>query len=205
MKEICKISLDGSDVDSDCGGTLMEYTDVSEKLAFEFGDGGDLSEGDKARKKEVIEQLFNSALKCNRDHEECKPLDIIALRWKKCNVCNEELPKIRSEVVDPLRKLGIDVSYKEMDAKLDHGAKDLFIGAGCQGTPCILVADPHESRGYNKAYEGSQKQVGRLANILGLPNPFFYGDLDPNTLPKNMFPVDRRYNIKQNRSVDLKW
>jgi hypothetical protein len=191
MKEICNISFDGAE--PDCDDVTEPVTGISERIAFEFG-SGDLSQADLNRKNEVEEQLFSVVEKCFKKGE-CEPLDILALRWKKCNACNKELPMLIKEVVEPLRSRGVSVLYEEMDAKIDPGGKEIFLKANCQGTPCILVADPGSGE-YRKAYEGRQGSIARLSNILKLPNPLFYGDLNEYSRPLSMFNINRRYDKK---------
>jgi hypothetical protein len=192
MKEICKISFEASTGGEDCSGARGGRPKrAGERLAFGFGGG--LSETDEERKKEVVEQLIGAASRCVREGE-CGSLNVKAIRWDKCDVCDEHLPMLKDDVIKPLIKAGVPVSYEELDAKTD--GRELFLKAGCQGTPCILVED-RGSGELKKAYDGRQKQVGALSILLGLPNPFFYGNLE-GARPENLLNPTR--TIRNSRS-----
>jgi len=200
MKEICKISFD--EVGSDCNDSVEPVSDISERIAFEFGSGANLKQSDLDLKLKIQNQLIQSASKCFSDGE-CDSLDILALRWKKCGACNKELPFLMKDVVEPLREAGVPVLYEELDAKSDPGGKEMFIKAGCQGTPCVLVIDPATGE-YTKSYEGRQGTIARLSNILKIPNPLFYGEKTEYSKPLSMFNIRKDNIIENNRSMP-KW
>lgn len=195
MKDICKISFDN--LDSDCDGGVEPTSNKSEKMAFGFASGVNLSDQDLEIKKRMQEQILDVAKKCYLDGD-CDPLDIIAIKYKKCEACQEELPALFKTVIEPLQQAGVSVLYEELDAKLDPGGKELFQKAECRGTPCILTADPNTGE-YKKAYEGRQQSVGRLSMVLGIPNPIYYGDIS-KVKPVSMY----RNEITNYRSMH-KW
>lgn len=195
MKEICKLSFDGAP--SECDKKSEKKKEV-EKISFSAGDP--LSEADLQRKDDVKEQIIKATKKCI-DEKRCDALDLIALRWQKCEVCDKHLPYLRRDVIEPLVNAGVPVSYKELDAK--GNGKELFVRSGCQGTPCILVKD-RATNTYTKAYDGSQRDIAAMSSILGFKNPFFYGDIAEDEYPKNMvIPNGDKILINNKRSMWL--
>ena len=198
MTELCKITFDGTEPNCDGKSTTnINENDISEKIGFGFGLKRKLSKQDLQRKGEVQGQLINRASVCVKDGK-CYPLDIIVIRWDKCEVCNKEIPALKKNVIEPLRKAGVSVLYNEMDAKGGPDGTDLFLEVGCQGTPCVLVRDPVTQR-YKIGYEGRQRPVAALSKLLGLPNPLFYGDLTIEE-PMNMLKPKEDFSILNGRS-----
>ncbi len=179
MKEICVL-----DNESECSGNK----DKTQLISF-YADDEEytLSDDDLRYKEKIKSKLINSATKCYFDGE-CDGLDIIALRWKKCKVCDSHLPYLKEKVLEPLSEHGIPINYKEYDAKEDEIGNNLFKSAGCQGTPCILVFDKSNNK-YKKAYDGAKQEIASMSDILGLPNPFFYDISDIR--PKNMLKYNK--------------
>jgi hypothetical protein len=195
IKDICKLSFGAGNDDGGCGGSGQAAgSEPIEKLAFAF-DGEGMSEGDRRRKGEVRRQLIGSAASCVREGE-CSGLKVRALRWDKCDVCDEHIPKLE-KWLDTLEKAGVPVDYEKLNAKGD--GKDLFLENDCQGTPCVLVEEASTGE-MKKAYDGRQKDVGALSTLLGLPNPFFYGDLDGER-PSNLLRGGER-EIRNARSSE---
>jgi len=193
MKDICK--LDYNNPNSDCNGSKQK----SEKIAFGFQNPKKkLSKADIKKKNDVKYQMISATKKCI-DNGYCGDLEIVGLRWNKCEVCDEHLPKLMKEVITPLKSANIPVHYMELDAKSEEG-RDLFLKSGCQGTPCILIKSPNGK--YKKAYDGRQESIGAMSNILGINNPLFYGNVS-NEIPKNFVKEKRRFLIENNRSMWL--
>ena len=193
MRDLCR--LDFNNPDSKCGKSKLEV----EKIGFGFGlPKKKLSKTDLQKKKIAKQQLIEATKRCILNGD-CEELHIIGLRWDKCSVCDDHLPKLIKEVIRPLKSAHIPVHYEEINAKSEVG-KDLFITGGCQGTPCILVKDP--SGVFKKAYDGSQEPVGAMSNILGIDNPFFYGNAS-NKRPKNLLKKNNNITINNSRSMWL--
>lgn len=193
MKEICKIDFDNPS--RGCGGEPIEEKPIennAQKISF---GANRLSPEDLAKKKEAKEILIQATKKCVVDGE-CKELEIQAFRWKKCDICDEHLPFLQEKIIKPLRNAGIPVSYTEMDAKND--GKEAFLGAGCQGTPCILIRDPNTNQ-LKKVYDGSKGEIASMSEILGFRNPFFY-DISEDK-PQHMFVSDGKNNLIKNDEV----
>ena len=194
MRDLCRLDFDNPD--SKCEKTKLEV----EKIGFGFGSPKrKLAKADLEKKKEAKQQLITATKRCIQDGI-CEDLHIIGLRWDKCSVCDDHLPKLIKEVIQPLKSANIPVHYEEINAQSEVG-KDLFVTGGCQGTPCILVK--HPSGEYKKAYDGSQETVGAMSNILGIDNPFFYGNASEKR-PKNILKKNSdNITINNSRSMWL--
>lgn len=193
MKDICKLDFDNPD--ADCEDSKPEV----EKIGFGFDfPKKKLSKADLQKKQEAKNQLITATKRCIEDGV-CENLHIVGLRWDKCEVCDKHLPQLIKEIIQPLKKANIPVHYEEMNAKSEAGMH-LFTSSGCQGTPCILV----KSGGtYKKAYDGNQEVIGAMSNILGIDNPFFYGDVSKKR-PRNLLKRDGSIiTINNNRSMWL--
>lgn len=160
MKNLCKVSLNGNN--EPCKDNSIQKIEFS-------ANANTLSLQDIKSKEKATKLLIDAAKRCVIEGE-CKDLDILALDWEKCDVCKEHIPELLDDVVKPIMSAGIPVRFRVANAKKE--GLDNFIGAGCDGTPCILVKN-HNTGKYVKAYNGRQKSIGALSSILGMPNPFF--------------------------------
>jgi len=143
------------------------------------------------KSEKIINKQIEQIKKCYNgefiDGKCVDPIELFVFKDERCSVCHKFIPEIKNRI-KILKKNNIPIMVHEYDITKDNlEIQSLIEKTGCQGLPCIVMKDIHDSNNYRKITEGTDKMISFLSKIMQEPNPIIFKEkVNYNTAPRGL-------------------